>query len=231
MNNPSQITKEQAEAVFDLRAGYQLGHADIDILRKLAEYARAVMDSKPVAWTSEEAIAEVYCDETGMIGPKYMVGDVPLYRHAQPAPVFPKATPSLKAMMQALDAFYAEEEVPERGMLLAFRILLDDTCRTAVQSFGNPEQLEPVSQPYKLPPNSFTDAELEMMSHGDNPQANAYRELLAFRHNSPVIPDGWVLVPVEPTKEMIKSGANAASTGMLIPGMYRAMLAAAPQQE
>ena len=27
--------------------------------------------------------------------------------------------------MQALDAFYAEE-VPERGMLLAFRILLDD---------------------------------------------------------------------------------------------------------
>ncbi|WP_407732789.1 DUF550 domain-containing protein [Pseudocitrobacter faecalis] len=49
--------------------------------------------------------------------------------------------------------------------------------------------------------------------------------------NSPVIPDGWQLVPVEPTLEMIKSGANAASTGMLIPGMYRAMLAAAPQQE
>lgn len=49
--------------------------------------------------------------------------------------------------------------------------------------------------------------------------------------NSPVIPDGWQLVPVEPTLEMIKSGANAASTGMLIPGMYRAMLAVAPQQE
>lgn len=46
----------------------------------------AAMDSEPVAWTSEEAIAEVYCDEIGMIGPKHMVGDVPLYRHAQPAP-------------------------------------------------------------------------------------------------------------------------------------------------
>mgnify|MGYP000787904131 CR=1 FL=1 len=47
------------------------------------------MDSEPVAWTSEDALAEVYCDETGMIGPKYMVGDVPLYRHVQPAPVVP----------------------------------------------------------------------------------------------------------------------------------------------
>ncbi|HFI7433951.1 TPA: hypothetical protein ACGR33_003509 [Escherichia coli] len=53
----------------------------------------------------------------------------------------------------------------------------------------------------------------------------------ALTGNNPVIPDGWVMVPVEPTLEMIKSGANAASTGMLIPGMYRAMLAAAPQQE
>lgn len=128
----------------------------------------------------------------------------------QPEPVVPKATPSLKAMMQALDAFYAEEEVPERGMLSAFRILLDDICRTAGQSFGNPEQLEPVSQPYKLPPNSFTDAELEMMSHGDNPQANAYRELLAFRRNYPVIPDGWQLVPKKLSAE---NGAKGALSG------------------
>lgn len=49
--------------------------------------------------------------------------------------------------------------------------------------------------------------------------------------NSPVIADGWKLAPVEPTLEMIKAGANAASAGMLMPGMYRAMLAAAPQQE
>lgn len=47
---------------------------------------RRKADSEPVAWTSEEAIAEIYCDQTGMIGPKYMVGDVPLYRHAQPTP-------------------------------------------------------------------------------------------------------------------------------------------------
>ncbi|MFC3189747.1 hypothetical protein [Pseudocitrobacter faecalis] len=44
--------------------------------------------------------------------------------------------------------------------------------------------VERVSQSYKLPPNSFTDDELEMMAHGDNPQANAYRELLAFRRGT-----------------------------------------------
>ena len=47
----------------------------------------ATMDSEPVVWTSEEAIAKVYCDETGMIGPKHLVGDVPLHRYPQPAPV------------------------------------------------------------------------------------------------------------------------------------------------
>ncbi|EEJ7233389.1 hypothetical protein S483_001278 [Salmonella enterica subsp. salamae] len=50
--------------------------------------------------------------------------------------------------------------------------------------------LKLVSTPYKLPPNSFTDDDLAMMAHGDNPQSNAYRELLAFRRNSPVTPDG-----------------------------------------
>lgn len=42
-----------------------------------------------------------------------------------------------------------------------------------------------------IPDNSFTNAELEMMAHGNNPQANAYRQALAFRRNSPVTPDGW----------------------------------------
>lgn len=45
--------------------------------------------------------------------------------------------------------------------------------------------------------------------------------------NSPAIPDGYVMVPKEATLEMIKSGASAASNGMLIPGIYKAMLAAA----
>lgn len=60
--------------------------------------------------------------------------------------------------------------------------------------------------------------------------------------NSPVIPDGWVIVPAEPTAEMLQSGISAHYDRNQIqiherpaPGpmecAYVAMLAAAPQQE
>ncbi|MDK2633133.1 hypothetical protein QMZ93_07225 [Pantoea stewartii subsp. indologenes] len=39
--------------------------------------------------------------------------------------------PSLKAMMRALDAFYADESVPEAAMMKAFRILLADVMPAA----------------------------------------------------------------------------------------------------
>ena len=39
--------------------------------------------------------------------------------------------PSLKAMMNALDAFYADESVPESAMMKAFRILLADVMPAA----------------------------------------------------------------------------------------------------
>ncbi|HDT1124125.1 TPA: DUF551 domain-containing protein [Klebsiella aerogenes] len=63
-----------------------------------------------------------------------------------------------------------------------------EACRAAML------QSEPVTTTNKLPPNSFTDDELEGMAHGNNPQSNAYRELLAYRRNSPVIPDTWIPV-------------------------------------
>ncbi|MEP8905869.1 hypothetical protein ABKV51_23270 [Enterobacter hormaechei] len=45
--------------------------------------------------------------------------------------------------------------------------------------------------------------------------------------NSPVIPDGWVLVPVEPTHEMLEAGDEQFGTY----DVYRRMIEAAPQQE
>ncbi|ELD3476594.1 MULTISPECIES: hypothetical protein [Enterobacter cloacae complex] len=44
---------------------------------------------------------------------------------------------------------------------------------------------------------------------------------------SPVIPDGWVIVPVEPTDEMWRAALDA--TGII--DSYKAMIAAAQQQE
>lgn len=55
--------------------------------------------------------------------------------------------------------------------------------------------------------------------------------------NSPVIPDGWVLVPVEPTPEMREAYHQAQGEYEDVDGLWspdhqwQAMLAAAPQQE
>lgn len=46
--------------------------------------------------------------------------------------------------------------------------------------------------------------------------------------NSPVIPDGWVLVPKEPTPDILN--ASWVSHGIYHASAYRTMLAAAPQQ-
>lgn len=126
-----------------------------------------------------------------------------------------------------------------------------------------------------LPPNSFTDDELMGMAHGDNPVANAYRELLEFRRKAaggnsaqPVtvpdelihhdkdpevtksykigfnaclavvksatatVPAGYVLVPVDPTPEMIIGFWGEVTHGepevAAAKEAYAEMLAAAP---
>ncbi|GJL37880.1 hypothetical protein TUM17576_47000 [Enterobacter hormaechei] len=89
---------------------------------------------------------------------------------------------------QELDEITAGEEEPRLewdGQEFTHRVTqaLWRMYQAAIQS-GNSAQPEPVNQTYKLPPNSFTDDYLDSMAHGDNPVANAYRELLEFRRNA-----------------------------------------------
>ena len=49
-------------------------------------------------------------------------------------------------------------------------------------------------------------------------------------HTEQVIPDGWKLVPIEPTQGMVDACFEATSAGGIQKG-YRAMLAAAPKPE
>lgn len=46
----STITKQEVQAVADLKAGYTLGHADVAILNELARIALASLEAEPVAW-------------------------------------------------------------------------------------------------------------------------------------------------------------------------------------
>lgn len=94
----SKLTREEnVQAVFDLKAGYTLGLADVEILKRVARIALAAMDSEPVAVVepsdyvtaaqlvgegpARKAVHELY-EGALRIGDK-------LYRHAQPAPVVP----------------------------------------------------------------------------------------------------------------------------------------------
>ena len=52
----STITREESvQAVFDLKVGYRLGFADLEILKRVARMALAAMDSEPVALQLELA--------------------------------------------------------------------------------------------------------------------------------------------------------------------------------
>lgn len=92
----------------------------------------------------------------------------------------------------------------------------------------------PVSVPDAMEMDDDFDSAFE---HGKAVGWNACRAamLQSFGNseqlNSPVIPDGWVVVPVEPTEEMNKAGWTAMNEHDAINPTYRAMLAAAPQQE
>ncbi|HFE3690831.1 TPA: DUF551 domain-containing protein [Klebsiella pneumoniae] len=87
----STITREESiQAVFDLKVGYKLGLADIEILKRVARMALATLASEPVAEVYQPQNAGI-CAPLGpsirMLCP--LGPGEKLYRHAQPAPVVP----------------------------------------------------------------------------------------------------------------------------------------------
>ena len=109
---------------------------------------------------------------------------------------------------------------------------------------------EPVTTAYKLPANTpCKDApehiwlqtagvwpengefsELTWCSDNQHKDDTLYVRADVVSGNSPAIPDGWVMVPVEPTPEMINSAMLDNETGE-VAEIYELMLSAAPQQE
>ncbi|ESK04042.1 hypothetical protein [Escherichia coli] len=85
-----------------------------------------------------------------------------------------------------------------------------NACRAAMLQGGN-----------------HTEQHLEMVDHSDD--AN---KMVAG--NSPVIPNGWKLVPIDPTKDMLRAGQSVVGFWLNTVHCYSKMLAAAPaapQQE
>lgn len=128
----SKITKELAQSVSDLKAGYTLGHADVAILNELARIALASLEAEAVGY---------------------------------------------------VDAEYAE-------LLKSGHV---ESCSVYA------EQGEGCITVFTAPPAT-------------------------------VVPNGWVLAPVEPTYQMCEA-MGLPWESPRFPDRYKAMIAAAPQQE
>ncbi|ECH2931015.1 hypothetical protein FOV05_23320 [Salmonella enterica] len=129
-----------------------------------------------------------------------------------------------------------------------------DGYNAAMQSFGNSEQLNFPVAPDEIEPddgNTFDyvdgwnacraamlQGKFRDLSQPVDPQVAAYEQIMLQAGNSPVIPDGYALVPVEPTDEMIAAAMNCEdvlfnsdeSFCVQFGNIYEAMLAAAPQE-
>ncbi|MEG1251672.1 MAG: hypothetical protein RSE37_23840, partial [Citrobacter sp.] len=66
--------------------------------------------------------------------------------------------------------------------------------------------------------------------HGDDAYS-VISDAMLQAGNSPVTPDGYVLVPIEPTHEMLNAWLSEVANWRGHVAGYKAMLAAVPQQE
>ncbi|EBN7714859.1 hypothetical protein D0O17_22310 [Salmonella enterica] len=86
---------------------------------------------------------------------------------------------------------------------------------------------------------AMLQGEFRDLSQPVDPQISEYEKIMLQSGNSPVIPDGYALVPVEPTDEMIAAAMNCEdvlfnsdeSFCVQFGNIYEAMLAAAPEKE
>ncbi|MCG9386930.1 hypothetical protein LCT63_02310, partial [Escherichia coli] len=129
------------------------------------------------------------------------------------------------------------------------------TNEGTMQLSGNSEQIEPVSNRDELPLDYLQGHKdgLEwaaQLAEANHPQtgdwlyddpidlARAIRKgpdmPTVQAGNSPVTPDGWKLVPIDPTKDMLRAGQSVVGFWLNTVHCYSKMLAAAPaapQQE
>lgn len=153
------------------------------------------------------------------------MGDVLLYRAAPPAPVsvpeeVASAIESLKQTLVECNRYNYCFDAVKR---------VEDACRAAML-----QGAEPVTTAYKLP-EPIKDNRLNSGAEADDYYSGyqaGWNELLeAVSGNSPVIPDGWVMLPAEPTQAMMNAWLSEVANWRGHAAGYRAMIAAAPQQE
>lgn len=86
------------------------------------------------------------------------------------------------------------------------------------------EKAEPVAWWYKNKVNSLETITQQPPDRLVNPEA--HRIIPLYSHPAPVIPEGWKLVPIDPTEAMLSIGLQSSEYYF---HLYKAMLSAAPE--
>ncbi|WP_211447692.1 hypothetical protein [Enterobacter mori] len=215
-----------------MKAGYTLGHADVAILNELARIALASLEAEVVAWMWErDGKRDVDMDNphdgVNRIGAKKAMDAGWKYSPLYTAPPATVSVPEWtnEQCMEFLSIAFRHAEINGDLQLDDIRlgVKMVNACRAAMLQGAENAETPTTMQ---TAPALYSSAKIAESPSG----------------NSPVIPDGWVMVPVEPTAEMLQSGISAHYERSQIqihdrpaPGpmecAYAAMLAAAPQQE
>ncbi|HBC9220804.1 TPA: hypothetical protein KE812_001249 [Enterobacter cloacae] len=227
-----EFTKEQLIEHLRSRIEHRKGLiASIHIDRGYRDYLKLELRSSEIALASleAEAVGEFY-HEARWGWYEISEGDsvperarIPLYR-VPPAPI------SVPAAMEMDDDF---DSAFEHGKAVGW-----NACRAAML-----QGAEPVMTAYKLPFEQWLSQQTGTIDvECGCVMTEVFFHWLRVAYeagNSPVIPDGWVLVPVEPTMSQEFAGYRTLTdTGKMsrlmktrLSNIYRAMIAAAPQQE
>ncbi|HAU4359981.1 hypothetical protein [Klebsiella oxytoca] len=191
--NNVRLARDNAERA-DNRVDHSFYYALARALEELQERRKAAMDSEPVAYTDERNLG--YIDrgrETAYLWGKQNSepADVALYRHAQ-QPVVPP--------MQHWEELCREYPDMSIGDAI-IRAAWWNHCRAAMLQAGNSPVIPGAEQRIADAVDLVKKAAPAMLDDNSGPDGP-----LAGRAKSPAIPDGYVLVPKEPTERMIIDG-------------------------
>lgn len=235
----SKFTKERlidwavvavAERVRDLKDGQESVEAAANL--KLAEIALASLTAEPVLYAAEETLAYANMGEIHLTCLSEPMGDavIPLYT-APPVPVVPEEIePDSNNTYDYVDGWNA------------FRAALLHDGQPVSQTYTLPELIEGMDVSIDV---STCDAdagnryfgtvtevsELDIAKNGYILLVQDAEPNFKTAGNSPVTPDGWVMVPKEPTQAMIKAWLSEVANWRGHAAGYKAALAAAPQHE
>ncbi|WP_431621402.1 hypothetical protein [Enterobacter hormaechei] len=252
-----EFTKEQLQQIIETDH-VQCGEASV-----LARIALASLEAKPVSVNDDMAYAFHHAISDSSLGSdeveEIKAGLRAAFANvtAQPAPAsvpddvsgplahaYKELTPTF--MRNHIDVFERYGIYPDGSAgIQAMRIALDGMNRRAAMLQG----AERVTTAYKLPEIGWLRADYQDDNRGlrgnaplfvlgkKDPSSVWGLDYIPLTAKSPVIPEGWVMVPIEPTADMREAYHQAQAEYEDVDGLWspdhqwQAMLAAAPKQE